>query len=77
MTKTGHSCTEKTVALASRFSSVLASSQHNGNLDFSSSLNTSMRDALMNSEASLFGKQFVTLLQEISLGWSLYKDPEA
>lgn len=43
---------------------MLASSWHNGNLDFSGSPNTSMRDELMNSEACLFGKWFVTLLQE-------------
>lgn len=75
----------KTVALPnmcseqgnSRFSSALASSQHNGNLDLSSSPNASVKDALMNSEACLFGKWFVTLLQEISLGWRLCKCPEA
>lgn len=85
MTKTEHSSTGKTVALAStcseqgdsRFSSALASSWENGNLDFSSSPNASMRDVLMSTEACLFGKRFVTLLQEISLGWSPHEDPEA
>lgn len=60
----------------SRFSSVLDNRQHNGNLDFSGSQNTSVRDVFVNSEACLFGKWFATSLQEISLGWNLRENPE-
>lgn len=72
MTKTGHSSTGRTVVsrpafAQSRFISALASILHNRNPDFSSSLNTSARNALMNREVCLFGTWFVTPLQEISL----------
>jgi len=81
MTKTGHSSTGKTVALASmwlRVAAGLALCQPAADtMETWTSPNASARDVVMSSEACLFGKWLVTPLQEISLGWSLHEDPEA